>query len=534
MTAIEAPGQKAPQPASAASAVGQDIILLGTTVAALMLLIGTSTNWLLMISEMSVQLGVSSEVAAASLILNLALVLIGMTRYRQLQAEIAQRCASEAHALRMAQSDPLTGLLNRRAIYEFGEGEIARWRAEGHIPAVMIVDIDSFKNVNDLFGHAEGDRVISIISDRLAESLPPGHMLARIGGDEFAILLPVDREHQAMFDELGERLINAVGQPVILAGVDVPISCSIGGVMDSAGTATLHMLMKRADDAMYAAKGSGRCRYCAFNDSMAADLEKREEMEVHLRRAIARNELYPVYEPLVSLKTGQPEGFEMLARWESPELGRIGPDVFVALAEEAGLIAALTEQLMRRAMDDALSWPAHISLSVNISPTQLRDPWFAQKMLKLLAETQFPADRLIMEITESALVDNLAMARSTLESLRNQGIRIALDDFGTGYSSIARLRQLPFDSVKIDRDYVTRFNRGGNASSLAVAVVQLSQSLGLPVVAEGVEDSAVADQLAALNCTTAQGRLYGDSMTGDQVRQFYASPDNAPAVAAGQ
>ena len=250
-------------------------------------------------------------------------------------------------------------------------------------------------------------------------------------------------------------------------------------------------------------------------------MAERESMEQQLRRALLVGELYPVYEPLVDLKSNLTHGYEMLARWTCLGRGEVPPLTFIPLAEEAGLIGALTEQLMQRAMRDALGWPAHIMLSVNISPVQLRDPWFAQKVLKSLSETGFPGARLTIEITESALVDNIEMVRATFVSLRNQGVRIALDDFGTGYSSIARLRELPFDSVKIDRAYISKLTSDQGAASLTEAVLQLSHSLGLPVVAEGVEDADVAAELSRLDCASAQGRLYGQSMTAAEVMEIY-------------
>ncbi|NKB16122.1 MAG: EAL domain-containing protein [Sphingomonadales bacterium] len=259
-------------------------------------------------------------------------------------------------------------------------------------------------------------------------------------------------------------------------------------------------------------------------------MQHRARIAGHLTGAVEDGEFTPVYEPLIELSTGTTQGYEMLARWHSPVLGHVSPEIFIPLIEEAGLIATMTDQLLRRAMQDATDWPAHVTLSVNVSPVQLRDPWFAQKMLRLIAETGFPGSRLIIEITENALVDNVAMARTTFESLRNQGVRIALDDFGTGYSSIARLRELPFDSVKIDREFIGRMSTDSTAAQITEAVLQLSQSLGLPVVAEGVENAEVADRLAALNCTIGQGRLYGQSMTAAEVRSLYHPPAAGRAV----
>ncbi len=501
---------------------GSQLLIGGITFAAVILLIGTGTNSLRLVTNVANEMSNSRPVVAVSLILNVALILLGWQRYRALEVEVEQRRTSELAAREMAEIDALTGLYNRRAFYDRAEPMLNRWRNAGQTVGVLVVDLDSFKSLNDLFGHPEGDSVLKVAADRMLALLPPDHLIARIGGDEFAVLLRVPQGGFASLDVIGEALIQALGQPVVLAGVDVPVSASVGGTIDTDGTLDLALLFKRADDAMYAAKGQGRCRYCAFTPEMASAMAEREAMEKQLRRALLTGELYPVYEPLVDLKSRQAHGYEMLARWTSPDRGEVPPLVFIPLAEEAGLIGALTEQLTQRAMRDALGWPAHIMLSVNVSPVQLRDPWFAQKILKSLAETGFPGARLTIEITESALVDNIEMVRATFVSLRNQGVRIALDDFGTGYSSIARLRELPFDSVKIDRAYISQLTSDRGAASLAEAVLQLSHSLGLPVVAEGVEDEEVATELARLDCASAQGRLYGRSMTAAEVLEIYA------------
>lgn len=511
---------------------GSQLLIGGITFAAVILLVGTGTNSVRSILTFASDMSHSRPIVATSLILNIALILLGWQRYRALELEVEHRRDGERTARDLAELDPLTGLYNRRAFHQRAAPLLATWHSKGLTVGVMVVDVDSFKSLNDLFGHAEGDLVLTQTARRMASVIPAEHLLARIGGDEFAILLPVPQGDFETLDAIGEALVEALGQPVELAGVDVPMSCSVGGAIDTAGQLDLAVLFKRADDAMYAAKGQGRCRYCAFTGEMAAAMAEREALEKQLRVALLTGQLYPVYEPLVDLKSGVAHGYEMLARWHCPERGEVPPLVFIPLAEEAGLIGALTEQLMQRAMRDALEWPPHIMLSVNISPVQLRDPWFAQKILKTLMETGFLGARLTIEITESALVDNIEMVRATFISLRNQGVRIALDDFGTGYSSIARLRELPFDSVKIDRDYVSKLTGGDGQASLASAVLQLSHSLGLPVVAEGVEDEAVAAELSRLDCASAQGRLYGQSMTGPEVRALYVADSDQSAATA--
>lgn len=497
------------------------VFIGGITFAAVILLIGTGTQSMRLVTDVAHEVTHSPQIISISLILNVALILLGWQRYRALENEVEYRRDSERAAREVAEIDPLTGLFNRRAFYERAEPMLARWRAADQTVGVLVVDLDSFKNLNDLFGHPEGDETLRATAERMLAVLPADHLLARIGGDEFAIVLPIPQGYFSSLDMVGNALVEALAAPVNIAGVEVPVSASVGGAIDSSGADPLALMFKRADDAMYAAKGRGRCRYCGFTPDMAKAMAEREDLELQLRRALLSGDLYPVYEPLVDLKTGQTHGYEMLARWTCAGRGEIPPLTFIPLAEEAGLIGALTEQLMQRAMLDALSWPAHVMLSVNVSPVQLRDPWFAQKIVKSLSETGFPGARLTIEITESALVDNLEMVRSTFTSLRNQGVRIALDDFGTGYSSIARLRELPFDSVKIDRAYISKLGSDQEAASVAEAVLQLSHSLGLPVVAEGVEDASVAAELSRLDCASAQGRLYGRSMNAAEVSALY-------------
>ncbi len=496
---------------------GQDFLIGGITLAAILLLVGTGTSWLRTVIGMTELVAQSQWAITSTLLLNIALILFGWRRFRDLREEVERRALAEAQALHLAHYDPLTGLLNRRGLALKATDRLEEWRAEGYTPAALLVDIDSFKCINDLYGHGGGDRLLVATAERLAAQAPADALIARLGGDEFAMLVAIARDDLHALDSIATCLTDRLSQPVDIDGVSASTSASIGCALADGSALSLDTLLRQGDMAMYRAKQLGRCRWCRFDDAMGATLDRTDAIERALRAAIAAGEPYPVYEPLIDLSTGQPIGYEMLARWDSATLGQVGPAEFIPVAEDSGLIGPLSELLFRRALSEAKGWPLHLSLSINVSPLQLRDPWFAQKLLKLLAETGFSGRRLIVELTESAIVDNVPLALAVFESLRNQGIRMALDDFGTGYSSIASLRALPFDSVKIDREFVTRMNDSADGKSIAEAVLQLGRSLGLPVVAEGIETGATADRLNDLDCDIGQGYFYGHSLTNEDV-----------------
>ncbi|PKP96345.1 MAG: GGDEF-domain containing protein, partial [Alphaproteobacteria bacterium HGW-Alphaproteobacteria-15] len=277
-------------------------------------------------------------------------------------------------------------------------------------------------------------------------------------------------------------------------------------------------LMHRADMALYHAKKQGRNRYFWFDASMEHELRFRNQIETGIRQGIARGEFVPFYEQQVDVETGALLGFEMLARWRSPQLGLIKPEIFVPIAEEIGLITAMSESLMEQAFADAREWDDALTLSINISPVQLRDPWFAQRLLKKLVEANFPPKRLEIEITETCLHENIGLVRSMVTSLRNQGIQISLDDFGTGYSSLEHLHNLPFDRIKIDRSFVSELREPDRRSGIVEAIVSLGRGLNLPLTVEGVEDEEILNALKSMGKLKAQGYFYGQPEDAVAVR----------------
>ncbi|WP_370713092.1 putative bifunctional diguanylate cyclase/phosphodiesterase [Sphingomonas sp. IW22] len=459
-------------------------------------------------------------VLVIALLLNIALIMIGWRRHSDLAGEVRERTEAEARARALAARDPLTGFHNRRSLADEGAAMIAEAVRRNKAVALMMLDLDHFKSVNDMYGHATGDALLCAVAAEMMQIAPTGALHARLGGDEFAIALIFDPRTPDMIEHYAERLVHRLAQPFEAEGQRLHISCSLGIARSDFGSATVEALMRAGDIAMYAAKKSGRNRLAWFDQSMELELRVRNELEEGLRFAIPAGQIVPYFEQQVELATGALTGFEVLARWEHPTRGVIGPDQFIPIAEETGMIADLSLSIMQQAFVCARDWDPALMLSVNISPWQLRDPWLAQKIIKALTETGFPASRLEIEITESALFDNLALAQSIVGSLKNQGVRLALDDFGTGYSSLAHLRALPFDRIKIDKSFVTSINEAADSVAIVTAIVRLGESLNLPVTAEGVEDAAIAERLAAMGCAKGQGWHFGKPRSIVGVRKF--------------
>lgn len=366
-----------------------------------------------------------------------------------------------------------------------------------------------------MHGHTTGDAVLVMLCDRVRALLPHEARLARLGGDEFGFVMPYPAGHADRVDDLIIRLFEEISHPFQLTGVTIELTMSIGLAADHdadgkmGAVADAAALMQRADMALYHAKKQGRNRYFWFEPGMEHELQFRNQLETGIRQGLAQGEFLPYYEQQIDVQSGALVGFEMLARWRSPKLGLISPEIFVPIAEEIGLITELSERLMEQTFADAREWDDRLTLSINISPVQLRDPWFAQRLLKKLVEANFPARRLEVEITESCLHDNIGLVRSMVTSLRNQGVQVSLDDFGTGYSSLEQLRSLPFDRIKIDRSFVSELREPGRKSSIVEAIVALGRGLDLPLTAEGVEDEEILKALKTMGRLKAQGYLYG-------------------------
>lgn len=431
----------------------------------------------------------------------LAMWRIGVQRW-----EGVRRSASEALIRQLAFEDPLTGLPNRRQFETALQKAVSSPEPEtSH--ALLLLDLNGFKTINDVYGHNTGDALIRIVANRLADASRGGDMVARIGGDEFAILAHRVRGEEAV--QLAERIMAHLADPVALARVRHHVQTGIGVAVFPFAGATVEEVLRRADLALYRAKAQTGSAIRCYDDAMDVEVRRREQLEVALRIAIDEKRVRLHYQPIVDLKSEEIVGFEALARWTDAELGAVSPDVFMPAAEDIGLIRDLTEHLLTTACRAARAWPDHIRLAFNVSPVQLRDPELASQILAILAHHQWPAHRLELEVTEEALMRDDEVTLGILGSLKAAGVQIALDDFGTGYSSLLLLQRLRPDILKIDRRFVAPIQGHPQSRAIVAAVVALGHSLGLAVTAEGVETPAQSLHLLQHRCDRAQGYLFG-------------------------
>lgn len=507
----------------------RDLVALGIAAAAIILFVATGSSVLPSAIRAVFANGQAPDhLLVNALLLNVVLIVFGWRRYRELQQEISDRRYAEELARELAEIDPLTGCLNRRSMAAITDNVRTHANARGMAVAYCMIDLDNFKQVNDMHGHLAGDALLVELARRITDQLPRDARLARLGGDEFAFVIPYDVANRERIDDLVIRLFEKTSLPFALRDVTIDTTISIGVSSDhdengfNPAMADSAALMQRADIAMYQAKKLGKNRYFWFEATMENELRFRNELETGIRRGIALGEFVPYYEQQVDLDSGDLVGFEMLARWKSGQMGVVNPDIFIPIAEEIGVISEMSDQLMEQAFRDASGWHEALTLSINISPIQLRDPWFAQKILKLLVKHNFPARRLEIEITESCLHENVGMVRSIITSLRNQGVQISLDDFGTGYSSLEQLRDLPFDRIKIDRSFVSELNQPNSNSKIVDAIVSLGRGFDLPMTAEGIEDEAILEALKKMGRLKGQGFLYGRPESGEEVRKRLA------------
>jgi diguanylate cyclase (GGDEF)-like protein len=454
------------------------------------------------------------------LTLNIALLLFGWRRYADLLHEAERRVEGEERAARLAVTDAITGLSNRKGFADRGEHlrELAAGRGEWL--AVISMRMHRFKSVNDRHGYEVGDDLLRAIAAAIAEAVGDEGVAARLNGDEFAMAFAVPEHDREVADKLGEGLLQAVTRPFEIGGKLLQVGSYVGVAAAPASKAAVPDLLRRADIALDHACNRRAAKPLWFDSGMEQALIALSEIEQGLRHGLERDQFIPFFEPQIELETGRIIGFEVLARWLHPVNGMVMPDSFIPVAEEMGLIGQLSEQVMRTAFLQAAGWDPEIKLSVNIAPAQLADPWLAQKIVRCLAETRFPAERLVVEVTESSLFADIELARTIAASLKNQGIRLALDDFGTGFSSLAHLRSLPFDVIKIDRTFTATIHRDPQSAAIVRAVTSLANALDVPVTVEGIEDAATHAAVFGFGCAVGQGWYFGKPMTGKQAGEL--------------
>ena len=456
-----------------------------------------------------------------------ALLTLLVLRYmRRTEATIA---AGEDQLRHLAMHDALSGLPNRSFFGERLAELVEEVGRSGHAAAVLSIDLDRFKEVNDTLGHLIGDALIRAVGQRLVRLLRPSDLVARLGGDEFAVITP-DVGELGDLQTLAERIINALRAPYAIVGHTLTIGASIGIASITRETGEVADIMRRADVALYRAKNEGRNRACIYDAEMDADLRERKEMERDLKDAIEYSDLMIAYQPLVGPSGETMVGVEALCRWHHPTHGDIPPAKFIPVAEHSELIIPLGEWVLRQACLEAKAWPA-LALAVNVSPLQFRRPDFVKVVARILAETGFPPERLELELTESTLVGNVEEAGTAMRQLKALGVQLALDDFGTGYSSLLYLRTFPFDKLKIDRSFVRNIESAADSAAIVHAVVSLGRGLGMKVTAEGVETAEQHLFLRAAGVHSLQGFRFGRPGTAlDITARLLKQADAAPRM----
>ena len=443
---------------------------------------------------------------------------IAQTHRRHLAAlEKAHEAAEAAQSLAqsLARHDALTGLPNRRVFAEALEAANAEAGRAAAPYAILIIDLDRFKPVNDIHGHQAGDAVLREIASRIGALVRTGDTVARLGGDEFGVILHCgtpEEEAAASAVALADRIIHDVERPVSIGDRYVEVGASVGIAVSPANGTDSETLLRAADMAMYRSKEEGHGSYRFFEPGMEAALRARVALEEDIRQAVANEDIRPHYQPLMLLAENRLVGFEVLARWHHPTRGDVEPAAFIPVVEKLDLIGDLTYSLLRRACLDARDWSPEITIALNVSPKHLADPLLPVKFLAILTEIGFPPKRLEIEITETALVNDLPTARAALVALQDLGIKISLDDFGTGYSSLYNLRELRFDKIKIDRSFVMSMETNIESAKIVHSVIDLAKSLGLPTIAEGIEHLQAMEQIVKSGGEYGQGFYFAKAM----------------------
>ena len=439
--------------------------------------------------------------------------------WRGVVSNITETMVSQNRVNFLAFHDPLTGLPNRLFIKERLDLAVAEHHTLTIERWVMSVDLDGFKTVNDTYGHHTGDRLLVAVARRMQSVLKPSDSISRMGGDEFLLICTASAQHGAI-ENYAADLINVISQPYDVLGHKLVIGASIGIARVGLDGNTTTDILRHVDLALYRAKHEGRGIACVFNVSMGIEMQKKRILETDLRRAVVEGQFVLHYQPIVSVADTQICGYEALIRWQHPAQGLVPPLEFIPVAEETGLIVQIGEWVINEACKQAIKWPSHVRVSVNLSPLQIRSPKLLNTVVKALSDSGLRPGRLEMEVTESALLEQTDLVFTTLGNLKSLGVRIGLDDFGTGYSSLGYLHKFAFDNIKIDRSFVQAMASRPQSAAVVKAVLMLAEDLGISTTAEGIETVEQFNALKSRGCNEAQGYYFGRPMaiSNDEVQ----------------
>jgi diguanylate cyclase (GGDEF)-like protein len=443
--------------------------------------------------------------------------------YRGIGRDITQQKVAEEKVSRLARFDTLTGLFNRSTFFDCFDHALAVAGRDNHQLAVLFIDLDRFKDVNDTLGHLVGDEVLKEMAQRLQKAVRSADTLARIGGDEFVLLAENTASIKSVAD-LAQRVVDTLAEPLIVRGEECRLGASVGIAMYPDDGEDAPTLLRNADVAMYRAKGSGRNGFAFFSEALDQPQKERMLLGASLHRALEMNQLLLLYQPKVSVATGGMVGVEALIRWQHPERGLVPPGAFIPLAEESGLILPFGRWVLRTACSQAMAWQAlglpPFSVAVNLSARQFSDPQLAADIREVLNETGLDPRLLELEITESMMVDQHERALETLRLVKAMGVQVSIDDFGTGYSSLARLQKFPIDALKIDRSFIGDIAGDPDDAAITTAIIAMAHSLRLRVIAEGVETREQAQFLRERGCDEMQGYFFSRPVLPAEIVTF--------------
>jgi diguanylate cyclase (GGDEF)-like protein/PAS domain S-box-containing protein len=444
--------------------------------------------------------------------------------YRGNGSDITALRQSQKDASRLAQYDSLTGLANRHRMGKRLHATLTAYQSAKRCCALMMIDLDRFKQVNDTLGHPAGDELLKQVANRLQRVVTDKNCeIGRLGGDEFQIILP-DIDDRGRLGEIAMTIITMVSQPYQIEGSRCVIGASIGIAIAPYDGINTEELIRSADLALYASKGGGRGQFRFYSSDLHSEAERRRQIEKDLRDALASDQMRVAYQPIVDTKTNQVVTLEAFTRWEHPEMGDIPPSVFIPIAEEANLIGALGNWILKQACIDAATWPGNVRVAVNVSAAQFANAGFATLVAQALAQSELPPERLELELTESIFLGDQAATEDMFNALKLLGVRLALDDFGTGYSSLSYLQHAPFDKIKIDKSFIRGVTQEGNRNAAIIAsIVSLAEALKMDTTAEGIEAHDELEAMRKLKVKQIQGFIYATAVSNDDVTEALLS-----------